>query len=156
MVKPMVSAKSCEIRGGGRGGSGGGSGGGGSGGSGEPDLHLDEIAVALREELAKISDGSSRRPEELVKKSVGLSSFKIDLAVAHPNSAEGTWQVAVLLDGDGYRARKTVWDRDALPKQVLEGVMKWPRVVRVWLPEWRANPKEVTRKLVKLVEDANA
>ena len=44
--------------------------------------------------------------------------------------------LAVLLDGPGWAARRTVGDRDGLPVEVLSKLMHWPAVQRVWLPEW--------------------
>lgn len=105
------------------------------------DHHRGAIGAALR------------RHGLLVQESVGLSSFKVDLAVGHPENPE-EWLVAILLDGPGYQARATVRDRDALPKQVLGALMKWPVVTRVWLPEWLAEPERVATEVVRHVEAA--
>ncbi|MDN4483202.1 DUF4011 domain-containing protein [Demequina lignilytica] len=97
------------------------------------DLHRDEVRDALRE-----------RGLEVVE-NVGMSSFTVDLAVrlddAHP------W-VAVMLDGPGWSARRTVGDRDALPSAVLVGRMGWDRVERVYLPSWLHRRDEVINGLV--------
>lgn len=87
------------------------------------DRHRDDIAAALREEGF------------VVTTDVGLSDFRIDLTLADADEP-GRPLVAVLLDGPGWRARRTVADRDGLPVDVLEGLMRWPCVERVWLPEW--------------------
>jgi hypothetical protein len=105
------------------------------------DLHRRSIADALRGQGL------------LVKESVGLSSFKIDLALGHPEEPD-RWLVAVLLDGPGYQRRATVRDRDALPRQVLGKLMRWPAVMRVWLPEWLAEPSRVTADLVRVLKAA--
>ena len=105
------------------------------------DLHRKSIADALRGEGL------------LVQESVGLSSFKIDLAIGHPEEPD-RWLAAVLLDGPGYQVRATVRDRDALPRQVLGALMRWPTVMRVWLPEWLAEPAKVTADLVRALDDA--
>lgn len=87
------------------------------------DLHLEEI----RERLAE--RGLVSRPN------VGLSDFKVDLAVStaeHPDVEV----VGILLDGPAWRDRKNANDRDQLPISVLEGVMGWPRIMRIWLPSW--------------------
>ncbi len=86
-----------------------------------PDRHRDEVASALRSRGLRI------------RENLGLSSFRIDLAVG---SADGEdWPVAILLDGPGWAARTTVYDRDALPPNVLS-MMGWRRVIRLWLPSW--------------------
>ena len=88
-----------------------------------------------------------------VRENVGLSKFRIDMTVG---AGEGTdWDVAVLLDGPGWAARSTVYDRDALPPNVLT-IMGWPRVVRVWLPSWIQEPERVLDQIGSVVEAANA
>ncbi len=91
------------------------------------DRHRDEIAAVLTERGL------------IVKTDVGLSDFRIDLTLA---SASDPAQplVAVLLDGEGWRARRTVADRDGLPVDVLGKLMRWPGIERVWLPEWLDDP----------------
>lgn len=69
---------------------------------------------------------------------VGLSDFKVDLAIADPK--EPTKAIlGVLLDGHRWSQRKTVTDRDALPISMLTNRMGWARVERIWLPNWLRN-----------------
>ncbi len=84
---------------------------------------------------------------------VGLSDFRVDLTVA---SADAPQQplVAILLDGPNWRARRTVSDRDGLPVEVLEGLMRWPGVERVWLPEWLQDRDATVERLRAAVETA--
>ncbi|MCU1604909.1 MAG: putative helicase, partial [Modestobacter sp.] len=91
-----------------------------------PDRHREEIARALRERGL------------VVRTEVGLSEFKVDLAVALPASPDAP-VMAVLLDGPAWARRRTVGDRDGLPVEVLGGMLRWPAVERVWLPEWLAD-----------------
>ncbi|MCJ1708535.1 DUF3320 domain-containing protein [Microbacterium sp. VKM Ac-2923] len=107
------------------------------------DRHRDEIAAVLSERGV------------VVKTDVGLSDFRIDLTLA---SASDPAQplVAVLLDGEGWRARRTVADRDGLPVDVLGGLMRWPGIERVWLPEWLDDPDATADRLVAAVETAKA
>ncbi|MDQ1111893.1 hypothetical protein QE418_001341 [Microbacterium testaceum] len=107
------------------------------------DRHRDEIAAVLRERGL------------VVKTDVGLSDFRIDLTLA---SASDPAQplIAVLLDGEGWRARRTVADRDGLPVDVLGGLMRWPGIERVWLPEWLDNPDATADRLVAAVHCAEA
>ena len=106
-----------------------------------PDHHRADVAAALRARGLR------------VRENVGLSKFRIDMAVG---ATDGTdWDVAVLLDGPGWAARSTVYDRDALPPNVLT-IMGWPRVVRVWLPSWIQEPERVLDQIAATVEAANA
>lgn len=107
------------------------------------DRHRDEIAAVLRERGL------------VVKSDVGLSDFRIDLTLA---SASDPAQplIAVLLDGEGWRARRTVADRDGLPVDVLGKLMRWPGIERVWLPEWLDDPDATADRLVAAMEAARA
>ncbi len=75
----------------------------------------------------------------------GLSSFKVDIAVRRPDSA--SWQVAVMLDGPQWLARRTVADRDGTPG-LLHSMMGWSAVQRVWLPHWVNNRDEVLARII--------
>jgi hypothetical protein len=87
------------------------------------DRHRDDIAAALRAEGF------------VVKSDVGLSDFRVDLAISDPDEPDQPL-VAVLLDGPEWYGRRTVSDRDGLPVEVLSKLLHWPGVERVWLPEW--------------------
>ncbi|MFM1873302.1 MAG: hypothetical protein RL398_2724, partial [Planctomycetota bacterium] len=105
------------------------------------DLHRDQIAAALRQLGWTVDVG------------VGLSSFKVDLAIAHPDHGERR-VAAILLDGPGYAKRRTVQDRDGLPAAVLRQMMKWPTVLRVWLPEWVLERERVLDQLHAAIQAA--
>lgn len=98
------------------------------------DRHRESIAQALRKRGLH------------VETAVGLSEFKIDLVVATEREP-GVPLLAVMLDGQDWAARPTVGDREMLPQEVLEKVLKWPSTMRVWLPEWIENPAEVCNKI---------
>lgn len=103
------------------------------------DLHRDQIAERLK---AKGYD---------VTIDVGLSDFRVDIAVSKKGmKAESA--VAVLLDSPRWSSRETVVDRDALPGDVLENLMRWPSVQRIWLPEWLSTPDEVIERISAAVE----
>jgi hypothetical protein len=105
------------------------------------DLHRDQVAERLRKMGLHVEVG------------VGLSTFRVDIAVAHPDSPNERL-VAILLDGPGYAARPTVQDRDGLPAAVLHDLMGWPRVVRVWLPQWINEEDRVLAEIRAAVEEA--
>ncbi|WP_448616245.1 DUF4011 domain-containing protein [Modestobacter sp. URMC 112] len=100
-----------------------------------PDRHRDDVARALRERGL------------VVRTDVGLSEFKVDLSVARAEAPDEP-VLAVLLDGPAWARRRTVGDRDGLPVEVLAGMLRWPAVQRVWLPEWLADPDAVLDRLV--------
>ncbi|NQX25924.1 DUF4011 domain-containing protein [Microbacteriaceae bacterium VKM Ac-2854] len=104
------------------------------------DRHREQIAEALR------SRGFAVRTD------VGLSDFRVDLAVALPSAPEAP-VLAVLLDGPAWAARRTVADRDGLPLEVLSKLMHWPAVERVWLPEWLADADAVLARLTEAAEN---
>jgi hypothetical protein len=103
-----------------------------------PDRHREEIASALRERGL------------VVRTDVGLSDFKVDLAVSRPSDPESP-VLAVLLDGPAWARRGTVGDRDGLPFEVLCQMLHWPVVERVWLPSWLAARDAVLDRLVDAV-----
>ncbi|WP_299959137.1 DUF4011 domain-containing protein [uncultured Modestobacter sp.] len=100
-----------------------------------PDRHRDEVADALRARGL------------VVRTDVGLSEFKVDLAVSLA-SAPDVPVLAVLLDGPAWARRRTVGDRDGLPVEVLGEMLRWPAVERVWLPAWLADREAVVERLI--------
>ena len=98
------------------------------------DFHRDDVAQALRDR------------GYVVRTDVGLSDFRVDIAVARPDEP-GSPFAAVLLDGPEWGARPTIGDRDALPLEVLGGMLKWPVVSRVWLPTWLADRDKALAEL---------
>ncbi|WBM80908.1 DUF3320 domain-containing protein [Cryobacterium breve] len=107
------------------------------------DRHRDDIAAALR------------AAGHVVQTDVGLSDFRVDLSLASAADPARPL-VAVLLDGPNWRARRTVSDRDGLPVDVLQGIMRWPGVERVWMPEWLHHRDETIVRLGAAVKTAAA
>jgi len=105
------------------------------------DHHRDDIATALRDRGFAVSTD------------VGLSDFRVDISIADA-AAPDRPLVALLLDGPNWRARRTVSDRDGLPVDVLQGLMRWPGVERVWLPEWLHQREETLSRLSAAVASA--
>ena len=99
------------------------------------------VAERLRERGIKVEVGR------------GLSNFKIDMALTLPEFGD-KWLVAVLFDGEEWSERPLAIDRDALPVMVLEGVMSWRRVARVWMPSLRLEPDAVIDELIEHVHIA--
>ena len=101
------------------------------------DLHREQIAAALVDRGLR------------VQTAYGLSDFTVDIAVGR--EGEASWRVAVLLDGPRWAQRPTVADRDGFPLAVLGDKMKWPHVVRVWLPSWLAERESILDGIVERV-----
>jgi hypothetical protein len=82
---------------------------------------------------------------------MGLSDFKIDIAVKKPDDAY--WRTAILLDTRTWYMRPTVIDRDGI-SELLKGLKRWPSVARVWLPGWVRDQAGELERLVKIIEEA--
>lgn len=98
------------------------------------DRHRETVADALRER------GFAVRTD------VGLSDFRVDIVVADGETPERPL-AAILLDTPGWADRRTVGDRDGLPREVLGRMLRWPRVERIWLPSWLADRESVLSRL---------
>ena len=81
----------------------------------------------------------------------GMSKFKVDLALTLPH-LNNKWLVAVLFDSEEWSERPLAIDRDALPVTILENVMKWQRVARVWMPSLRIEIEDVINELSEQVQ----
>lgn len=64
---------------------------------------------------------------------IGASSFRVDLAIVHPD-APGVYLCGVECDGATYHRSATARDRDLLREQVLRG-LGW-EILRIWSTDW--------------------
>ncbi|MBL8581689.1 MAG: DUF3320 domain-containing protein, partial [Rhizobiaceae bacterium] len=69
----------------------------------------------------------------MVVPQVGISGFRIDLGVRHPDLA-GAYLAGVECDGATYHGAATARDRDKVREQVLRG-LGW-NILRVWSTDW--------------------
>ena len=107
------------------------------------DRHRDQIATRLRERGVQVQTG------------LGLSEFRVDLAVSAPGAPDGAPAVlAVLLDSPVWGRRRTTADRDALPVTVLRDIMAWPDVARIWLPAWLRDPEPILDQVIEQARQA--
>lgn len=81
---------------------------------------------------------------------VGVSKFRIDLAVRHPDDLS-VYLAGIECDGAAYHSSKNARDRDRLRELVLNE-MGWT-LIRVWSTDWFAEPSLQTQRLVKRIED---
>ncbi len=78
-----------------------------------------------------------------VRTQIGVSGFRVDLGVVHPDFA-GSYLAGVECDGARYHSSATARDRDKLRQAVLEG-LGWT-ILRVWSTDWFRNPTDVAAK----------
>ncbi len=97
------------------------------------DRHREDIANALEAEGIHVIQN------------LGLSNFRVDIAVADPRDPTRCI-LAIMLDSRGWKSRSSSADRELLPAAVLKANMKWPSVERIWLPMWlRDRDGEIAR-----------
>jgi len=106
---------------------------------GEPDSDFEiEVADRLREKGYQ------------VVRQVGVSGYKIDLGIRHPDHPE-MFLAGVECDGASYHSSKSARDRDRLREEVLQG-LGWS-LVRVWSTDWFDDSGRETERLVRKLED---
>lgn len=80
----------------------------------------------------------------MVVPQVGISGFRIDLGVRHPDLA-GAYLAGVECDGAAYHSSATARDRDKVREQVLTG-LGW-NILRVWSTDWWFDAKACAERL---------
>jgi very-short-patch-repair endonuclease len=79
-----------------------------------------------------------------VRTQIGVSGFRIDLGVVHPDRA-GAYLAGIECDGATYHRSATARDRD----QIREGVLRnlgW-EILRVWSTDWFMRPAEALGRI---------
>ena len=84
-----------------------------------------------------------------VRTQIGVSGFRVDLGVVHPDYA-GRYLAGIECDGAKYHSSATARDRDRVRQAVLEG-LGWT-VLRVWSTDWFRNPPSVAERLLLRIE----
>ncbi len=103
---------------------------------GSAGVSADSLAESIAAELEKLGWNCTR--------SVGVSDYKVDLAVLHPER-EGELLAGISIDGESYAAANTARDRDVLRNSVLTS-LGW-RMLRVWALDWWQNRERALRNL---------
>jgi very-short-patch-repair endonuclease len=92
-----------------------------------------------------------------IRTQVGVSAFRIDLGVVHPD-APGAFLTGVECDGATYHRSATARDRDKLREQVLRR-LGW-EILRVWSTDWWIDPigtlDQLDQALIALLEASRA
>lgn len=87
-----------------------------------------------------------------VRHQIGVSGFRIDLGVVHPQKA-GAYLAGIECDGATYHSSANARDRDRIREGVLRN-LGW-EIIRIWSTEWFRRPKatcdQVHTELEKLL-----
>ena len=89
------------------------------------------------------------RKDYVVDYQVGVSGYRIDLGVRHPDHPE-RYLAGIECDGATYHSSKSARDRDRLREEVLTD--KGWDILRVWSTDWFDNPSLQTARLVERLE----
>lgn len=84
-----------------------------------------------------------------VRTQVGVSGFRLDLAILHPDRA-GKYLCGIECDGAQYHSSATARDRDKIRQAVLEG-LGW-KIVRIWSTDWFRNSEQVAERVHGQIE----
>jgi very-short-patch-repair endonuclease len=92
-----------------------------------------------------------RRRGWTVVPQVGVSKFRIDMGIVHPDRP-GDYLVGVECDGASYHSAATARDRDKVRQSILEG-LGW-KLVRIWSTDWWIDRQRAADKLHARIEAA--
>lgn len=90
-----------------------------------------------------------RANDYIIDYQVGVSGYRIDLGVRHPDHPE-RYLAGIECDGATYHSSKSARDRDRLREEVLTD--KGWDILRVWSTDWFDNPSLQTARLVERLE----
>ncbi|PUV43232.1 DUF3320 domain-containing protein [Cronobacter sakazakii] len=103
-----------------------------------------------------VANGLRRKGWQVVPQ-IGVSRFRIDLGIVHPDKP-GDYLVGVECDGATYHSAATARDRDKVRSTILQG-LGW-KLLRLWSTDWWIDKEGALEKLhtaiVKLLEESRA
>jgi very-short-patch-repair endonuclease len=85
-----------------------------------------------------------------VQTQVGVSKFRVDLGIIHPDYP-GVYLAGVECDGATYHGSPSARDRDRVRHSVLES-LGW-KLLRIWSTEYFTDPDEVIRRIHSKLEE---
>ena len=94
--------------------------------------------------------GALRRRGHQVESQIGVSGYRIDLAICSENGAR--YDLGIECDGVTYHSSPTARDRDWLRQQVLED-LGW-RIHRVWSTAWIKSPETELAAIEQVLDQA--
>lgn len=106
-----------------------------------PDSEFEEAVIRLLE-----------RKGYRVTPQLGVASFRIDIAVNHPEYP-GTYIAAIECDGATYHSGVSVRDRDRIRQEILESQGWKGKIWRIWSTDWFRNPDREAAKLFSFLEE---
>ncbi len=116
------------------------------------DLKVDDHAECESPFEASVYEALTQGGLSL-KKQVGVSGYRIDLAVIDPQQP-GRFLLGIECDGAMYHSGATARDRDRLRQEVLEG-LGW-RIHRIWSSDWINDPESEIQKVLQVLRQAVA
>lgn len=93
--------------------------------------------------------GELRKAGHQVDVQIGVSGYRIDLAVVDPRDSS-KYALGIVCDGYGYSQAKTARDREILRYRVSEQ-LGW-KLHRVWSLDWWENPERELQKIEQALE----
>ena len=81
---------------------------------------------------------------------VGLSGYRIDLAVVHPDDSS-KYILGIECDGANFHSAKSTRERDVMRQEFLEG-RGW-KIERIWSTNWWKDPQKEIDRIVSRIED---
>lgn len=95
-----------------------------------------------------VAQGLRRKGWEVIPQ-IGVSRFRIDLGIVHPDHP-GDYLVGVECDGATYHSAATARDRDKVRSVILQG-LGW-KLLRVWSTEWWVDKEGALERLHNAIE----
>jgi len=87
-----------------------------------------------------------RRMDYEVTPQLGVSGFRIDIAVHHPHYP-GAYLAAIECDGAQYHSARSARDRDRIRQEILENKGWDGRIWRIWSTDWFQSPQQEIARL---------
>ncbi|MFC4666175.1 DUF4011 domain-containing protein [Falsiporphyromonas endometrii] len=100
----------------------------------------------ISQEIAKALESQGYK----VNINIGLSKFKIDIAVINPDDPT-KYILGILCDGNNYFETKTVRDREVVQPSVLK-MLQW-NLMHIWSLDWFMRRDEVLNSITKRIDD---
>ena len=79
---------------------------------------------------------------------VGVSGYKIDLAIFDPNTCQ--YILDIEYDGATYHSSRSARERDIHRQRYLES-RGW-KIIRIWSRAWWAHPDEEIQRIIEKIE----
>ena len=85
-----------------------------------------------------------------VRTQIGVSGFRIDLGIVHPDHA-GAYLAGIECDGATYHSSACARDRDKIRESVLCN-LGWS-IIRIWSTDWFMNPRDALQRVHHELEE---